>query len=143
MTNNPRRVAIGLAIVTVYLIWGSTYLGLRWALEGGFTAFLMGGIRFLIAGAMLYWWSIRKGAPAPTRQEWRGAAVIGAVMLLGGVGLVTIAYVNPVVVELGVTPESEMISGWTVGGLPVILLGVAIVGAAQRRGPMRRASARE
>lgn len=48
------------------------------------------------------------------------------------------AYVNPVVaVFLGVTLGSEIISGWTLGGLPVILLGVAIVGAAQRRRPMR------
>ena len=50
----PKPLAIALALAAVYLIWGSTYLGIRFALEGGFTPFLLGGIRFLIAGGLMF-----------------------------------------------------------------------------------------
>jgi len=96
VTNDRRHFAIGSAILAVYIIWGSTYLGLRFALEGGFTPFLMGGIRFLIAGLALYWWARRQGAARPTALEWRNASILGGLMLVGGVGLVTIAEDNGV-----------------------------------------------
>ena len=70
LTNDRRRLAIGMALVALYIIWGSTYLGLRFALEGGFPPFLMLGIRFVTAGGILYWWARRRGAPRPTRAEW-------------------------------------------------------------------------
>ena len=96
LTNDRRRLAIGIALVALYIVWGSTYLGLRFALEGGFPPFLMLGIRFVAAGGILYWWARRRGAPRPTRVEIGNAAVIGGLMLIGGVGLVTIAEDNGV-----------------------------------------------
>ena len=96
MINDRQRFAIGSSILAVYIIWGSTYLGLRFALEGGFPPFLMGGIRFIAAGLALYWWALRNGSSHPTPREWRNATVIGGLMLVGGVGLVTIAEDNGV-----------------------------------------------
>ena len=93
---SDRRFPVAAALVAVYLIWGSTYLGLRFALEGGFPPFLMGGIRFATAGSVLLWWARRRGRCLPTARQWRNAAVIGALMLIGGVGLVTIAEDNGV-----------------------------------------------
>ncbi len=84
------RAGIVVALVTVYVIWGSTYLGIRVALEG-FPPLLMSGIRFLIAGSLLYGWSRLRGIPNPTGAQWRGAALV-AVLLLGfGNGGVTFA----------------------------------------------------
>ena len=82
------RAQIALALVALYLIWGSTYLGIRFALEGGFPPFLLGGIRFLIAGGLLYGALRLRGVPAPTRPQWRNAAVMGVLLLLMGNGLV-------------------------------------------------------
>src|SRR3990172_6379193 len=86
---SPGVLIVG-AILAVYLIWGSTYLGLRFGLEG-FPPFLLNGFRFLIAGGILIlilW--IRNRARATRRQLWN-AARMGIVLLVGGVGLVTIA----------------------------------------------------
>lgn len=82
------RLLVIVALVAVYLVWGSTYLGMRVALQG-FAPLMMGGIRFLVAGSVLYLALRMRGAPSPTRAEWRGAAVVGALLLgvgNGGVG---------------------------------------------------------
>ena len=90
-TQPPRqRLITGLALLSVYFLWGSTYLGLRFGLEG-FPPFLLNGIRLTVAGAILYWWARSKGALAPTRRQWLNSAVIGGLMFIGGLGLVTIA----------------------------------------------------
>jgi drug/metabolite transporter (DMT)-like permease len=73
------------AFLAVYIIWGSTYLGIRFAIET-IPPFLMAGIRFLIAGAVLYLWARRRGAPAPTRVQWLAAAIVGTLLLIGGNG---------------------------------------------------------
>src|SRR5690606_37729741 len=86
----PRPWAVALALATVYLVWGSTYLGIRFALEG-YPPFLMAGIRFLVAGAAFYAWLRWRGVPAPTRAQWRTTAVMGALLLGGGNGLVCYA----------------------------------------------------
>lgn len=78
----PRGLVIA-AFVTVYLVWGSTYLGIRFAVET-FPPFLMGAGRFLIAGVLLYAWLRMKGIPAPARQHWQNAAIVGALLL--GIG---------------------------------------------------------
>ena len=83
-----RRGHVALALVALYLIWGSTYLAIRFALEGGFPPFLLGGIRFLVAGGVLYGVLRLRGVPAPTRPPWRNAAVMGVLLLLLGNGLV-------------------------------------------------------
>jgi drug/metabolite transporter (DMT)-like permease len=84
------KLGIGLALLAVYLIWGSTYLGLRVALEG-FPPFLMAGVRFIVAGGALYLWLRARGAPAPNRSQWAGGALLGAFLLVGGNGGVTFA----------------------------------------------------
>jgi drug/metabolite transporter (DMT)-like permease len=81
---------VGLALLSVYLIWGSTYLGIRLALEG-FAPFQMIGWRFLLAGGAMYLFLRARGAPAPDRRQWRAAAVIGVLLLVGGTGSVAFA----------------------------------------------------
>ena len=87
----PRPVAVALALAAVYLIWGSTYLAIRFALEGGFTPFLLGGIRFVIAGSLMYAFLRWRGVAAPTRAQWGNAAVMGVLLLLLGNGMVNLA----------------------------------------------------
>ena len=82
---------IALALAAVYLIWGSTYLGIRFALEGGFPPFLLGGIRFIIAGGLRYTVLRWRGVPAPTRPQWRNTAVMGVLLMLLGNGMVNVA----------------------------------------------------
>lgn len=85
-----RRLRIGLALLAVYIIWGSTYLGMRIALES-FPPFLMTGGRFLFAGSLLFILSRLRGAAMPTREEWRNGAIIGTMMLGVGTGGVAFA----------------------------------------------------
>lgn len=73
------------AFAAVYLIWGSTYLAIRWAIET-MPTFLMAGVRFLVAGTVLYVWGRWRGAPGPRAAHWRDAVIIGALLLLGGNG---------------------------------------------------------
>ena len=82
---------VALALAAVYLIWGSTYLGIRFALEGGFPPFLLGGIRFTIAGALMFAFLRLRGMPVPTRAQWRNAAVLGMLLMLLGNGMVNLA----------------------------------------------------
>jgi drug/metabolite transporter (DMT)-like permease len=81
----PPRWQVATAFAAIYLIWGSTYLAIRIAIET-FPPFLMAGIRFLIAGAILYPWSKLHGAPQPSRAHWLAATVVGGLLLLGGNG---------------------------------------------------------
>jgi drug/metabolite transporter (DMT)-like permease len=73
------------AFGAVYLIWGSTYLAIRIAIET-VPPFLMAGSRFLMAGVILYPIMRRLGAPRPSRLDWRNAIIIGALLLLAGNG---------------------------------------------------------
>jgi len=84
-------LAIVLALAAVYLIWGSTYLAIRFALEGGWPPLLMGGIRFLLSGALLYAVLRLRGVAAPTRAQWRNVAFMGLLLLAVGNGLVCVA----------------------------------------------------
>jgi drug/metabolite transporter (DMT)-like permease len=87
---NNSRTLIGFALFAVYFIWGSTYLALRFGLEG-FPPFILNGIRFVVAGAVMYAVMRIRGHAAPTRKEWWNAGRMGSLLLIGGVGLVTIA----------------------------------------------------
>ena len=87
-------VKVWLALLSVYLIWGSTYLAIRLAIEGGFPPFLGAGIRFIIAGAILYIISRAQGIPSPTAVQWRASTIVGALLLLGGNGGVSFAEAN-------------------------------------------------
>lgn len=81
------RGAVLLNFGLVYVIWGSTYLAIRYAIET-LPTFLMAGVRFLVAGVLLFAWGRLRGAPKPTGANWRAAAVVGGLLLLGGNGAV-------------------------------------------------------
>jgi drug/metabolite transporter (DMT)-like permease len=84
----PTRLALFVAFAIVYLVWGSTYLAIRFAIET-LPPFLMAGARFLVAGGALYAWSrLVGGAARPTAAHWRATAVLGVLLLLAGNGLV-------------------------------------------------------
>ena len=87
MPTSPSRSALILAFAAIYVIWGSTYLGIRVAVET-MPPFLMAGVRFLIAGALLFAFLKFRGAKWPTAAQWRANAIIGTFLLLGGNGLV-------------------------------------------------------
>ena len=76
---------VALALGAVYVIWGSTYLAIRFAIET-MPPFLMASARYLTAGAILYLWARAQGAPRPSLLHWRSAAIIGAFLLLVGNG---------------------------------------------------------
>ena len=85
----PTALRTALAFAAVYLIWGSTYLAIRFAIET-IPPLLMAGTRFLLAGAGLYAWVVVRGqATRPTRLEWGSATLLGALFFLGGNGGVT------------------------------------------------------
>ncbi len=75
------------AFASIYVVWGSTYLAIRYAIET-IPPFVMGGSRFLISGVLLYAWARWRGAPPPTLVQWRNATIAGAFLLLGGNGAV-------------------------------------------------------
>ena len=81
----PTRIIA--AFAAIYLIWGSTYLGIRFAIET-IPPFLMGGVRFMIAGLILYSIMRLRGAEKPTALQWRNTTIVGAGLILGGNGMV-------------------------------------------------------
>lgn len=83
----PRQGKVIAAFAAVYLIWGSTYLAIRFAIET-IPPHLMASARFLVAGAILYAWARYRGAPRPSFANWRAAAIVGGLLLLGGNGAV-------------------------------------------------------
>ncbi|MCF7221471.1 drug/metabolite exporter YedA [Marilutibacter chinensis] len=87
----PGGVAVALALASVYIVWGSTYLGIRFALEGGWPPLLMAGGRFVVAGALMYAALRLRGERPPTRAQWASLAVMGLLLMGLGNGLVTVA----------------------------------------------------
>jgi drug/metabolite transporter (DMT)-like permease len=88
MAETPARPAsIWAALLTVYVVWGSTYLAMRVAVET-IPPVLGAGVRFLAAGAILYGIVRARGAPRATAAQWRSAALTGALLLLGGNAMV-------------------------------------------------------
>ena len=83
----PSRLALMSAFAIVYVIWGSTFLAILFAIET-LPPFLMASARFLVAGLLVYTWSrVVSGTAAPNRAEWRAAAAVGVLLLVGGNGL--------------------------------------------------------
>ncbi len=128
----PTRSALLLAFASIYIIWGSTYLGIRIAIET-MPLFLMAGARFLIAGAVLYLILRSRGAPRPTGRQWRISAVIGTFLLLGGNGLVVWAeqFVPSGITALiiGIQPLFFVLTEWAwPGGLrPTAVTATALL----------------
>jgi drug/metabolite transporter (DMT)-like permease len=84
------RLLIPLGLFALYVIWGSTYLAIRFALAS-YPPFLLAGVRFLGAGLAMYAFLRWRGVRPPTRRQWRNAAITGVLLLLGGNGLVCYA----------------------------------------------------
>ena len=118
-----RRLWIVLALFSLYLIWGGTYLAMRVALEG-FPPFLMAGIRFLLAGGILYLVLRFRGTPVPSRSQWIGAALVGALLLVGGNGGVVFA-------------EQWVASGLAALGIAAVPLWTALFAGLWGRWPSR------
>ena len=87
-TDKKHLVAIILAFAAVYIIWGTTYLAIRLAIET-IPPFFMTGTRFLFAGALIFFILRARGVPMPRRLHWRSAVIIGALLVVGGSGLLT------------------------------------------------------
>jgi drug/metabolite transporter (DMT)-like permease len=86
-TSTSTRTRIIVAFAIVYVVWGSTYLAIRVAVET-LPPFLLAGSRFLVAGTAMFMWLRFRGAKMPGKSQWFHAVVAGILMLLGGNGLV-------------------------------------------------------
>ncbi len=83
----PRWQLVG-GFLIIYVVWGSTYLAIKWGVAT-IPPFVMGAVRFLLAGGSLYAFMRARGAPRPTLSEWRASAIIGALLLFVGNGAVS------------------------------------------------------
>ncbi|MBW8367595.1 MAG: drug/metabolite exporter YedA [Arenimonas sp.] len=119
----PSALAVALALASVYLVWGSTYLAIRVGLEG-YPPFLMGSLRFLAASAVFYGFLRWRGHAAPTRAQWKNAAVMGLFMLVMGNGLVNFA-------------EQTVSSGLAAIAVASMPLWAALFGVLKRQHPSR------
>jgi drug/metabolite transporter (DMT)-like permease len=88
--NSSDRSRIFLALGSLYVIWGSTFLGIRIALEGGFPPMLLAGLRFVAAGGTLYAVLRARGVAPPTRVEWRSSLFVGTLLVCAN-GCVAVA----------------------------------------------------
>jgi drug/metabolite transporter (DMT)-like permease len=89
-SSNTGRSRVVAAFVAVSLVWGSTYLAIRIALES-FPPFALGAVRFLVAGCILYVVARSRGEARPRPAEWRSAVVTGALFFVVGNGLINLA----------------------------------------------------
>ncbi len=121
------------AFAAVYVIWGSTYLGIRYAVES-IPPFLMAGTRSLAAGLLLYAFARARSGAAPSRIEWRDAAITGGLLLTVGNGGVTWAeQVVPSSVTallVGLVPLWMVVFDWLrpsgVRPRPLVVVGLAV-----------------
>lgn len=84
----PSSGAIWAGMLSIYIVWGSTYLAIMFAVDT-IPPFLMAGVRWLIAGLIMYVWRRLAGDPHPKAIHWRSAAVVGLLLVTGGNGLVS------------------------------------------------------
>jgi drug/metabolite transporter (DMT)-like permease len=140
----PSRTAFVLAFSAIYIIWGSTYLGIRVAVET-LPPFLMAGTRFAIAGVLLFVFLRLRGAAWPTAAQWRDQAIVGVFLLLGGNAVVSWAELRTpsgvTALMLGASPIIVVIFDWlrpggkrpTLGLVLGVLVGIS--GVAMLVGP--------
>jgi drug/metabolite transporter (DMT)-like permease len=114
------KTKVWIALLAVYLIWGSTYLGIRFAVET-IPPFLMAGVRFLVSGLILFIWRRAAGDPLPTPRQIRSSVIVGLLLLLGGNGMVSWA-------------EQHVASGIAALIVASIPLWVALMDALRPRG---------
>lgn len=84
------KTKLWIALISLYIVWGSTYLAIRFAVET-IPPFFHASLRFLISGAILFIWRRAAGDAKPTRGNWKSTAIVGTLLLLGGNGLVALA----------------------------------------------------
>src|SRR5919202_4788472 len=84
------RLKIVAAFLAIYLIWGTTFLGIRIAVET-VPPFMMAGLRFALAGGTMLPILLARGGRFPSPLHWRSAAIVGGLMLAGGIGLLSLA----------------------------------------------------
>jgi drug/metabolite transporter (DMT)-like permease len=138
---SSRRAALPALIAgfaAIYLIWGSTYLGTKIAVQT-LPPFLMAGTRFLLAGLFLYSLRRGQGVARPGREQWRSALLTGALLFLGGNGLVTwgqqFVATGTAALLIATTPIWMALLGWLYyggarPGLRLVLgMGLGFVGA--------------
>jgi drug/metabolite transporter (DMT)-like permease len=89
-TDAPPSSRVLLALLAVYVLWGSTYYGIAIAVHT-LPPILMAGMRFVVAGGVLYGALRLRGAPVPRPAEWRNALISGALLFGGGNGFVVLA----------------------------------------------------
>ncbi len=88
MTQKNHWLLVIVALTCTYFIWGSTYLAIKYAIES-FPPFFMVGVRFTVAGTLLYIILRSMGHAAPNLVQWRGAALVGLLLPVLGNGTVT------------------------------------------------------
>ncbi len=128
----PSRLAVLAAYAALYVVWGSTYLAIHFAIES-LPPMLMASVRFLVAGSLLYVWMRLRGAPPPTRLHWRTGLIVGGFLLLGGNGAVVWAEQSVpsgiAALFVAVLPLWMVLIGWAQGGpRPTgrVILGIAL-----------------
>jgi len=84
------KTKIWIALLALYIVWGSTYLAIRFSVET-IPPFLHAALRFVISGAILFTWRRLAGDTPPTWGNWKSTAIVGTALLLGGNGLVALA----------------------------------------------------
>jgi len=128
----PKKIALLSAFAALYIIWGSTYLGIRFAIDT-IPPLLMAGTRFLLAGVIMHAIARWQGAPRASLAEWRTSLIVGACLLLGGNGGVTLAeqYVSSGLasVMVATVPIFIALLAWAMGTAPkpsgIVWLGLA------------------
>ena len=145
----PQRSRIIIAFAALYLIWGSTYLGIRFAIET-ILPFLMAGTRFLLAGVIMFAIARLQGISKSTWANWRTSLIIGACLLLGGNGGVTMSekYIDSGLAALivAIVPIYIVLLAWASGmaarPIPIVWLGLigGFVGVGILLGPALRFS---
>src|SRR6266487_4642861 len=117
----PTKIRIVIAFAALYLIWGSTYLGIRFAIET-IPPFLMAGTRFLLAGLIMYSIAWSQGIVKSSWANWRPSLIIGCCLLLGRTGGVTISekYIDSGLAALivAIVPIYIVLLGWASGMAP-------------------------
>jgi len=143
------RIQVIAAFAALYLIWGSTYLAILFAIQS-IPPFLMAGARFLLAGLIMFAIARTQGPLRSTSAEWRTALIVGACLLLGGNGGVTLSekFIESGLASLIVAtvPIYITLLGWLSGmtprPAPIVWVGLAggFLGVAILLGPALRFS---
>jgi drug/metabolite transporter (DMT)-like permease len=140
MALGARRATVLVAFATLYIVWGATYLAIRFAVET-MPPLFMAGVRFLIAGGFLFWYSRWRGSASPQRAEWRAGAVTGCLLMSGNACvaiaeqrvpssvaalIVAMSAIWMVIIEW-LRPRGKRPHAGTMAGLLIGLAGVAIL----------------